>query len=56
MTKKSLDIREKAIEILENLANSLHDRKYYFDRPVFFNRGEVKILENALNSLVKDKK
>lgn len=50
----ALDVREKAIEILEKIANSMYNRIPNNPSIKWFSREEVDILENELNEICEN--
>jgi hypothetical protein len=50
----SIDINLKAQEILNLLANSIHDRQAKFEHPFTFRVSEVEITRDWINELIKE--
>lgn len=48
-----MNYQAQAIELLEHIANSVHDRQATNDKPFFFNLNEVKVTEEWLINFAK---
>jgi hypothetical protein len=50
----SIDLHAKSQQLLETLANSIHDREPKSTNPFFFNINEIHVAEKWLNEFLKE--
>lgn len=50
----TIDLNAKSQELLEKLANSIHDRESKSITPFFFNINEIHVAENWLEEFIKE--
>jgi hypothetical protein len=50
----SIDLHAKSQDLLETLANSIHDREPKSLSPFFFNINEIHVAEKWLNDFIKE--
>lgn len=51
-----MDLHKKSLQLLEKLANSIHDREPKNLMPFFFNIAEINVAEEWLREFVKELK
>jgi hypothetical protein len=49
-----INVNFKAVELLNNIANSIHDREVKNANPFCFSANEVKITEQWINELIRE--
>lgn len=50
----SIDVRDKALELCQQLANSLYERLPPTDKPIFFSAIEIDLVSEWLRMTIKD--
>lgn len=50
----SIDIHSKSLELLESLANSIHDREPQSVKPFFFSLSEIHVAEKWIRDFIKE--